>query len=1136
MNRIASPIAELKPHYTVVVVGSGYGGSIAASRLSRAGQSVCLLERGRELLPGEYPDSEFEALREFQLDLPAGRQGSSTGLYDFRVNPDINVFVGCGLGGTSLVNANVALQPEARVFDDPRWPRALREELADLQAGFSRARSMLGAAPYPASGPVPAKLEALAASGRHLRRPGGAARPPIAVTFTDGPNAAGVMQRRCTLCGDCVSGCNHGAKNTVLMNYLPDAKAFGAEIFTCVAVRRLARAADGWQVFFRLLEAGREVFDAPEQFITADHVILAAGSLGSTEILLRSRQSGLPLSGELGRHFTGNGDVLGFAYNCDRPIHGIGRGRLPVEQDTPVGPTITGIIDLRRQPELETGLVIEEGALPGALAGLIPTLFALAAKAMGRDTDSGLADSLREKQREVQSLVRGAYHGAIDNSQTFLVMAHDDGSGQLVLKDDRVRIDWPGVGRQALFERINRLLEKATHPLGGTYLPNPLWHPLLGQDLITVHPMGGCIMAENAEHGVVNHAGQVFAGTAGETVHPGLYVLDGAIVPRSLGVNPLLTISALAERGSVLIARREGWNIDWASRAAPQAPQSSVTPGLRFTERMAGHLFLGPAADFVEAEQKGRAVSSPCEFVLTIHSDDLDAMLVDTLHRARLTGSVILPVLDPGPLSVSQGWFELFSGDPASATTRRMIYRLELAAPDGRRFRFEGFKRVHQDPGLDLWADTTTLFVTLFEKTVGGETLVGKGILRIAPRDLLRQLGTMEVTGVAEPLTRLRYMARFGAFFAGTLCDVYGGIAARSSVFDPDAPPRKRRELRLDPPEIFDLSAGDGTRLRLTRYHGGTKGPVLLVHGLGVSSRIFTIDTIDTNLAEYLFAHGYDLWLLDYRSSIELPASRSQYTADEIARLDFPAAVARVLAETGRTSVQAVVHCFGATTFVMAMLAGLEGVRSALISQIATHIRAPLATRFKTGLHLPTVLKALGVNSLSAYTDLHADWREKLFDEMLRLQPVSFEERCTSPVCHRITFLYGTLYEHRRLNRATHEALHEMFGVASISALEHLALMVRRGQVVSAAGEDLYLPQLERLAIPITFIHGAENGCYSPESTAIAFDALRRKNGDLYQRHVIAGYGHIDCIFGADAVRDVYPLILQHLEQSRPEE
>ena len=128
MRRLSSPIADIKDRYTVVVIGSGYGGDIAASRLARARQTVCLLERGREILPGEYPDSMLSATSEFQADLPAGHIGSRTGLYDLRVNKDINVFVGCGLGGTSLVNANVAVRPEPRVFEDPKWPQGLRDD------------------------------------------------------------------------------------------------------------------------------------------------------------------------------------------------------------------------------------------------------------------------------------------------------------------------------------------------------------------------------------------------------------------------------------------------------------------------------------------------------------------------------------------------------------------------------------------------------------------------------------------------------------------------------------------------------------------------------------------------------------------------------------------------------------------------------------------------------------------------------------------------------------------------------------------------------------------------------------------------------------------------------------------------
>src|SRR5579862_6354382 len=112
MRRLSLPIERIKKHYTVVVVGSGYGGAIAASRMARAGQTVCLLERGKELQPGEYPNTLVEATREMQADTPIGHEGSHTGLYDLRINKEINVVLGCGLGGTSLINANVGLEAE----------------------------------------------------------------------------------------------------------------------------------------------------------------------------------------------------------------------------------------------------------------------------------------------------------------------------------------------------------------------------------------------------------------------------------------------------------------------------------------------------------------------------------------------------------------------------------------------------------------------------------------------------------------------------------------------------------------------------------------------------------------------------------------------------------------------------------------------------------------------------------------------------------------------------------------------------------------------------------------------------------------------------------------------------------------
>jgi cholesterol oxidase len=1136
MPRLSSPIDNIQPHYTVVVIGSGYGGGIAASRLARAGQGVCVLERGKEFQPGEYPDTELEALPEIQVNLPDQTLGLRTGLYDIRVSDDMNVLVGCGLGGTSLINANVASRPEPRVFDDPRWPQAFRADVATLlKAGFDRAEIMLGSKPYPDRLPITPKMRAHDRSGAALNSP--TYRLPLNVTFEDSVNNVGVKQSACKLCGDCMSGCNHGAKNTVLMNYLPDARAHSAQLFTQVEVRYLERQSNLWLVHYQLLDTGREGFDAPTAVVSADIVILAAGTLGTNEILMRSRAAGLPMSDRLGHNFSGNGDVLGFAYNNDVEINMLGFGvRDPKNQD-PVGPTITTAIDLREQPNLDDGMIIEEGGVCGPLATFLPRTLSLAAKLVGKDTDQDLSDTILEKSRELDSLIRGAYTGAVRNSQVYLVMAHDDSTGKLQLEGDRLQIKWPGAGKWPYIKAVNDKLLEATKPLGGTFVANPAWSQLQSQNMVSAHPLGGAIMAEDATQGVTNHKGQVFAAATGTTVYDGLYVNDGAIIPRSLGTNPHITICAVAERNMQLLADDRGWTIDYNFAPVTEPIElgvSTIAPGIQFTEAMEGYFSAKVKDDFATGARQGKADGSSLRMIVTVSSNDVEKMMTDPDHAGTIVGTVAAPALSPQPLTLTNGKFYLFIRDPDQFNLRYMRYLGTLSAPDGSKYFFEGNKHVHNDPGIDIWADTTTLFVTLYSGTDHSGNVIGKGIIEIHLKDLRQQLTTIKVTNARDLGQRLSILARFGKFFSDQLFDLYGGVFARATVFDPKAPPRKKRPLRTTPPEVHYFTTDDNTRLRLTRYQGGKKGPVILAHGLGVSSLAFATDLIDTNLTEYLFAHGYDVWLLDYRSSIELPYATTQYTADDIATRDWPAAVQAVRDITGAASVQAVVHCYGAMTFTMAMCAGLQGVRSAVCSQVGAHLSVIPMNRIKSGLHLDALLASLGVKNLTMYTDADDHWYDQLYNAALNLYPTQYEEFCKSPVCHRVTFLYAPLYEHDQLNTLTHDNIHELFGIASISNFQHLGVMTRAGQVVNAKGEDVYVPHLDRLKIPIAFIQGAENQTWTTDSTQRTFEALCALNGDqLYSRYLIPRYGHIDCIFGYNAHRDVYPLILKHLEATQ---
>lgn len=1153
MQRLAGNIAEIKNHYTVVVVGSGYGASIAASRMARAQQKVCVLERGKEWLPGEYPRTPLQAAKEMQVDFPEAHVGDRRAIYDLRVNRDISVFLGCGLGGTSLVNANVSLRADPRVFEDPRWPVAIRAEAtriaggdgADvlLSKGYHYAEEMLKPTPYPDAFPALPKLTALERSAKEL----GAKvyRPPINVTFEEKTNHVGVEQHACKLCGDCVTGCNHGAKNTLLMNYLPDAKNHGAEIFTQVAVRHLEHKGGRWIVHYELLGSESEKFRSAERFLTADIVILGAGALGSTEILLRSTEHGLGVSSLLGKRFTGNGDVLGFAYNCDSMIDGVGFGSHSEEDRDPVGPCIAGIIDLRDHPDVSQGMVIEDGSIPGAISGGLPQAFASALRldrTAGREPMDGAPDLPEGSsaattggpagpvRRELDSLMLGPHHGAVRNTQTFLVMTHDDGAGEMNLENDRLRIRWDRVGEQPIFEKVSGRLEQAARAVGGAYVRNPVWSQYLHRKLVTVHPLGGCVMADDVQHGVVNHKGQVFNPGQKDAVHPGLYVCDGSIVPSPLGVNPLLTICALAERESALIAADHGWSIDYTLPSLARQESADRTVGIEFTECMTGHFSLHVLDDFQHGAKVGEGEGSSIRFVVTITTEDVHGLIEHPSHEARMSGMVEAPALSKKPLSLTEGTFRLFTKNVDAVETRNMIYRMRLASEEGQEYLLEGLKVVRDDGILNVWRDTTTLYVTI---RGGGQQqqILGKGVMRIRSTDFLRQLSTMRATNAASVQERLRALSRFGNFFASVLFNTYAGIFAPLSSADSFEAPREKRALRVRAPDVHFFETADRTQLRLTRYQAGAKGPVLLSHSLGSSSRIFSIDTIDPNLLEFLAANDFDVWLLDHRASIDLSVAKTQFTADEIALYDYPAAVNQIRAITGSDSIQVVAHGFGAMAFCMAMLAGLRGVRSAVCSQMGTDIATSKAARLKAGLHMPELLEALHIHSLSADVTNEERWYQKLYDRALQF--TSFDHGCRSSVCRRINFLYGPICRHENLNNATHEALREMFGVACMKSFDHLALMARVGHLVDANGQEKYMPHLTRLAFPLCFIHGAANECYLPESTRITFDRLCATNGGhFYSRHVIPGYGHIDGILGKRAAYDVYPHILAHLEGS----
>jgi cholesterol oxidase len=181
----------------------------------------------------------------------------------------------------------------------------------------------------------------------------------------------------------------------------------------------------------------------------------------------------------------------------------------------------------------------------------------------------------------LQSLINGVYKGPFAGLQTFFAVSHDSAAGQLCLAADRLELRWPGAADEPVYRRLDAALDALVRQAGGSYVKNPLAGTIMGDQPATAHPLGGCGIGRDHRAGVVNHKGQVFAPGAGD-LYAGLYVMDGSVMPRSLGVNPLLTITALAERAMLHMARDYGWHRAAASTLTGR-PASLLAPGVRRT-------------------------------------------------------------------------------------------------------------------------------------------------------------------------------------------------------------------------------------------------------------------------------------------------------------------------------------------------------------------------------------------------------------------------------------------------------------------------------------------------------------------------------------------------------------------------
>ena len=564
-------------HYDAVVIGSGFGGAVAAYHLVAGSDlKVLVLERGMPYPPGSFPRTPREMSRNF-WDPSAGLHG----LFEMWSFSHVRALVSSGLGGGSLIYANVLLRKPPETFgadasnDGVPWPVTA----ADLDAEYDDAATVLAPTPLPDEYFTPPRERGGVTKTQQFfaaARAGGLepARAPIAVTFRapdrEGRDAAravpgvafgednlhGRPRHTCTLVGECDLGCNEGAKNSLDHTYLSRFLTEGgdrAHIFTCCEATGIApEPSGGYRVHFaehrgaraqvrrrrELHDAGAELLDpqtdetsdAWTRTVTAGVVVVAGGTFGSTRLLLASRPRLPRLSAQLGRRFSTNGDLLTVARECRAPDGS------PRDLDPTYGPVITAYAEHVARGRR---LWMQDAGGPGISA------WAWQALEIPRDAWSAraLLPSLIRGQRggRISRLIARAL-GSSESSASMLpmlTMGEDVGGGRMRLEGDGLALDWnPRGDSRSYFESAVSLAELFAKGLGGRLGP-----PLAARVApgLTAHPLGGCPMGVDARTGVVDSHGEVFG-------YPGLFVADGSIMPGPVGPNPSFTIAAMAGR------------------------------------------------------------------------------------------------------------------------------------------------------------------------------------------------------------------------------------------------------------------------------------------------------------------------------------------------------------------------------------------------------------------------------------------------------------------------------------------------------------------------------------------------------------------------------------------------------------
>ena len=788
-------------HFDAVVVGSGFGGSVTAYRLAEAGHSVCLLERGKAFPPNSFPRSPLGMKTQF-WDPSAGGHG----MFNMWSFDNIDAICASGLGGGSLIYANVLLRKDEDWFvrEQPGkgswkegyeyWPVTR----ADLDPHYDRVERMMNVQKYPlGQDPYDKTLKTLAFRDAAHNLGLDWDLVNLAVTFAndgdpamvgepikeDRPNIHGRTRLTCKLTGECDLGCNHGSKNTLDYTYITAAWHAGADIRTRHEVRGFQpREGGGYELSYVIHEAEAEGVETDtsklhKHTITCDRLILSAGTLGSTYLLLKNRSAFPHLSPMLGQRFSGNGDLLTFARHCLKEVDG---KRVPNVMDAAHAPVITSAIRVADAVDGGDGrgFYLEDAGQPEFVSWMLQLVDApRSVLKLLPDLPKLVGNFLTHKDTDIADQIVDVLGDCAESAGflPLLGMGRDVPEGVMHLENGGLQVDWKKNGAsKEYFERVRDVSKAVAEEIGGTFLDNPIW--LLSR-VVTVHALGGAPMGRHDREGVVDPFGRVYN-------YPGLHIADGSVMPGPVGPNPSLTIAGLADRFADAILEEMKGNTVTAPPPPPPSEDDAGTPAskhpatVEFTEKMRGFITFGED-DYDKGFRTGKKSKTKCMFHVTPRMEDIERFVADPAHEGSITGYLHCDALG-GKLPVIQGWFNLFVDDDEDGEERKLMkYRLWLEDGEGHPITFNGYKEAKDDPGFDVWSDTTTLFSHVLAGHVApgpanevgdaGEEIIATGILHVLPADFAVQMTTFRV----DPAHRLDALGRFGGLFLGSLWETW---------------------------------------------------------------------------------------------------------------------------------------------------------------------------------------------------------------------------------------------------------------------------------------------------------------------------------------------------------------------------